>query len=110
MTDERSFVQLAERTDARNYPTRAPARLKSRLYSRLMEQHASTGPLCSLSITQAEGRALCVFERGLQLVPVGEAVKSMNPCRICHARILGEYLDRAPIFWAHCPYAEFQRR
>lgn len=111
MTDERFFIQLAEQTDVTDYPgARAPARLKSRLYSTLMEQHASTGPLCSLSITQAEGRALCVFERALQLMPVSEAVKSMNPCRICHARVLGEQFDRAPIFWTHCPYAEFHRR
>jgi hypothetical protein len=31
----------------------------------------------------------------------------MNPCRVCHARVLGERLERAPIFWPGCPYSEF---
>jgi hypothetical protein len=33
----------------------------------------------------------------------------MNPCRICHARILGERLEKAPIFWPGCPYSEFHK-
>jgi hypothetical protein len=110
MADERFFVSLAERTDAETEPLdRAPARLKSRLYSAMMLRHASTGPLCSLSTSKAQGRGLCVFERALELMPVGEPLKSTNPCRICHARVLGEHVERAPIFWAHCPYVEFRK-
>jgi hypothetical protein len=50
---------------------------------------------------------LCVFEQAIAMLPVGAGVGSMNPCRICHARVLGERLDRAPIFWPGCPYSEF---
>lgn len=111
MTDERFFDRLAALTDAAHSPVeRAPARLKSRLYSALMRHQASAGPLSSLSATRREGRDLCVFERSLELLPVGESLKSTNPCRVCHARVLGERLESAPIFWAHCPYAGFHRR
>jgi hypothetical protein len=40
-------------------------------------------------------------------VPVGTAIRSMNPCRICHARVLAERMEQAPIFWPGCPYSEF---
>ena len=56
------------------------------------------------------GRPLCVFEAVLSGAPAGQRVDSMNPCRVCHARILAEHLESAPIFWPHCPYASFHRR
>jgi DNA-directed RNA polymerase specialized sigma24 family protein len=31
-------------------------------------------------------------------------------CRVCHARVLAEHVEEAPIFWKHCPCADFQRR
>jgi hypothetical protein len=34
----------------------------------------------------------------------------MNPCQVCHARMLAEHLDNAPIYWPHCPYVKFQEK
>lgn len=86
---------------------RAPARLKSRIYSALVNRLSKTAPLLSLPATKAEGAQLCVFEELLTRLPVSDGAKSRNPCRVCHARVLGERLERAPIFWPHCPYAAF---
>jgi hypothetical protein len=88
----------------------APARLKARIYSGLIDRLSDTGPLLSLTATKADGAALCVFEEALAMLPLGEPVGSMNLCRVCHARVLAERLDRAPIFWPNCPYAEFHQR
>jgi hypothetical protein len=87
----------------------APARLKAKIYSALVEQLSETGPLLSLVATKAAGSGLCVFEQAVAVLPLGERIGSMNPCRVCHARLLAERVDRAPIFWPHCPYAEFHR-
>lgn len=89
---------------------RAPARLKSRTYSLLIEKLAATGPLLSLMETAASGAALCVFEELVRIAPVGEAAKSKNCCRVCHARLLAERFEGAPIYWPHCPYVRFQNR
>ncbi len=88
---------------------RAPARLKARIYSRLIERLSESGPLQSLPATKAEGAGLCVFEEAVAAMPLGEGLQSVNPCLVCHARVLGERLDHAPIFWPHCPYSEFHR-
>jgi len=40
---------------------------------------------------------------------VGETVKSLNICRVCHARVLAEHLENAPIYWGGCPYVEFKK-
>ena len=89
---------------------RAPARLKSKIYSRLMQHLAATGPLRSLPETKASGADLCVFEELVRITPVGETAKALNCCRICHARVLGELIESAPIYWPHCPYVRFQNR
>lgn len=89
---------------------RAPARLKSRVYSALMRQAAQSGPLRSLPETKAHGRGLCVFETLVTIAPAGAGAASLNYCRICHARILGEQFENAPIFWRNCPYVRFQNR
>ena len=89
---------------------RASSRLKSIIYSKLVMAQAESGPLRSLTTTKAEGRKLCVFEELVQITPVPEPVKTKNPCRVCHARLLAEKLERAPIYWPHCPYADFQKR
>jgi hypothetical protein len=86
---------------------RAPARLKSRIYSALVNRLAETGQLQSLPATKASGGQLCVFEHTLAIVPCSDAVTSKNPCRVCHARVLGERLEWAPIFWPACPYSKF---
>ena len=111
MNDERFFTRLAARTDTvKGSGERAPARLKSRLYSALVAEQAASGPLLSLPATQDGGRPLCVFENLLQVMPVGERVTSMNPCRLCHARVLAEHFESPPIYWPHCPYVAFRRR
>jgi hypothetical protein len=83
--------------------------LKAKIYSALVKQLSESGPLLSLAATKAAGRGLCVFEEAIALLPVGERIGSMNPCRVCHARVLAERVDHAPIFWPHCPYAGFHR-
>lgn len=107
---ERFFSRLADTTGADTATDPAPARLKSRVYSRLVAEQAATGKLLSLSATREAGRSLCVFETVVASAPLNESVKSMNPCRVCHARHLAEHLDRAPIFWPHCPYSAYHRR
>jgi hypothetical protein len=86
----------------------APSRLKSRIYSALVQRQVESGPLLSVSETKAEGRRLCVFENLVEISPVGEKVKSLNFCRVCHARVLAEAIENAPIYWPHCPYVHFQ--
>lgn len=104
MTDD-WFARVAA-AEAAADPDRAPARLKSKVYSAVVNRLADAGPLQDLAETKACGGELCVFEHAVALVPVS-SVRSMNPCRICHARIVGERMDHAPIFWPGCPYSEF---
>ena len=106
MTDNVWFERLAGAT-ADAPPERAPAALKAKTYSALLTQMAQSGPLLDLQATKDAGGHLCVFENSLAVLPVGTAIRSMNPCRICHARVLGERMDHAPIFWPGCPYSEF---
>src|SRR5688572_22081018 len=106
MEDDRWLEQLAEMTDfALGTPERAAARLKAKIYSALVNHQSETGPLLSLAATKAAGSGLCVFEQALASLPLGDRSGSLNPCRVCHARVLAERFDHAPIFWPHCPYA-----
>ena len=89
---------------------RAPSVLKSRIYSRLVREQAANGPLVSLSDTKTSGGTLCIFEELVSVAPVGDAVKAKNCCRVCHARVVAERIERAPIYWPHCPYVRFQNR
>jgi hypothetical protein len=91
-------------------PLEAPSTLKSRIYSELVRLQAEQGPLLSLAECRRAGAELCVFERLVIIAPLGEAMKSANPCRVCHARILGERVENAPIWWPGCPYVRFQNR
>ena len=110
MNEDRFFTTLAEMTDTVPVTTeRAPSHVKARLYSALVVAQTTRGPLRSLSDTKAAGRPLCVFENALCAVP-GEQLATMNPCRVCHARLLAERFDSPPIYWPHCPYVEFRRR
>ena len=108
MNVEHFFTTLADTTDT-GQTERAPSRLKARIYSALVMAQTAHGPLRSLPATEAAGRPLCVFENVLCLVP-SERVAAMNPCRVCHARVLAERFDSPPIYWPHCPYVDFQRR
>ncbi len=109
MDSERFFSKLADTTEPMPDDDAAPARLQSRIYSRLLAEQSATGRLLSLAETRESGRALCVFEAALLHTPLPDAIRAMIPCNVCHARYLAERLDRAPIFWPHCPYSEYHR-
>src|SRR5919204_5837669 len=104
MSDDVWFERLAEAT-GNLAEEHAPARLKSKTYSAVVMRMAESGALRDLKETKQAGGHLCIFEQ--TLLPLGREIRSMNPCRICHARVLGERLERAPIFWPGCPYSEF---
>ena len=87
----------------------APSSLKANIYSALVRRQQESGPLLSLSETKLAARGLCVFEKLVQILPVGEEAKSFNCCSVCHARVLAETMENAPIYWGHCPYAGFQK-
>lgn len=89
---------------------RAPSRLKSRAYSALIRAQQETGPLQTLTQSEAADHGLCVFEKLVQIAPLGERAKAPFICWSCHARILAEHVERAPIFWSNCPYVAFQKR
>ncbi len=101
------FEELATRPAAEE---RSSSRLQSRIYSALIETQAEQGPLASLDECHASGASLCVFEHLVRIAPVSEKVKTWNPCRVCHARVLGERVENAPIYWPGCPYVTFQNR
>lgn len=104
------WLEFAEAADAASEEQPAPARLRSNIFSRLNLEQVKDGPLASVSESKAEGRGLCVFEEIMRVAPVGEEVRQLNYCRVCHARVLGENLDNAPIWWEGCPYADFHRQ
>ena len=86
----------------------ATPRLKSRIYSALVSAQAESGPLLDLQRCKKTGRALCIFEEIVRIAPLGKVAQSINYCRVCHARVLAEHLEKAPIYWPGCPYAAFQ--
>jgi hypothetical protein len=106
MVDNLWFDRLADATGDLSQE-RAPASLKSKVYSALVTRMADVGSLLDLRDTKEAGGHLCVFEKALTVLPMGPDIRSMNPCRICHARVLGERMEHAPIFWPGCPYSEF---
>jgi hypothetical protein len=108
MSEDLWFERLADLT-ADPPPHRAPPRLTSRVYSAVVTEMAESGPLLDLSTTRQAGAQLCVFENLLAISPSATGMASMNPCRVCHARVLGERLEHAPIYWPGCPYSDFHR-
>jgi hypothetical protein len=109
MNEERWFEQLAEETPLET-AIPAPSCLKSLVYSHLISEAETEGPLLPLPETKAAGRGLCVFEHLIEILPVGAPLQNFQYCKICHARVLGERVEQAPIFWPCCPYSEFQNR
>lgn len=103
MASDKWFERLASAT---NVESSAPARLKSRIYSALVNRLSGRGTLLDLKASRSSGRGLCVFETALTKLP-GSTAGTCNPCRVCHARMLGEHVETAPIFWPNCPYSEF---
>lgn len=107
--DDLSFEQLARSTEAGDEGSRAPSRLKSRVYSALTARMEESGPLLDVVRTRRT-HGLCVFENLVQITKLGERYGEKNFCRVCHARILAERVENAPIYWGHCPYSSFQNR
>jgi hypothetical protein len=105
MSDDLWFERIADAVVPT--PERASARLTSKVYSALVQSMSKSRALLDLVETKQAGGRLCVFEKALAVLPLGEGIRSTNPCRICHARVLGETLEHAPIFWPGCPYSEF---
>jgi hypothetical protein len=101
------FFELLARKASLEAAPPAPSSLKSRIYTRLLQRQSESGPLMSLSEVQA---GLCVFEKMIAISPLGDRIKRFNPCSVCHARVLAEHLEHAPIYWGNCPYTGFQNR
>jgi len=107
LPDDLFFEQIADEVELHD-STPAPARLKATVYSALMLLEAAVGPLMSVNEVAARGNKLCVFEQLVQIAPVGETVKSLNYCRVCHARVLAEHFENPPIYWPGCPYVHLK--
>jgi hypothetical protein len=103
--NERFFTDLFDGPEPEGQ--KAPASLKARLYSAIIRAQQAAGPLRSLDATDAN-HPLCVFEKLVQIAPVGEQAKSRFYCHVCHARVLAEAFDNPPIFWPNCPYSNFK--
>ncbi len=107
-SDEKFLKEIADAVE----PTEsvpAPARLKAKVYSALLQRLTEAGPLMSLSESETRGQHLCVFEQLVRIAPVGETVKSLNFCRVCHARVFAEHMENTPFSWSGCPYGEFKK-
>ena len=109
-TEDNFFQRLAAEDQFADLPGRsAPASLKSKTYSALLNRQEESGPLLSVSRIKPN-RGLCVFENLVEIVPLAEELGSFNFCSLCHARLLAEKMENAPIYWRNCPYAGFQTR
>jgi hypothetical protein len=106
-SDFEEFRALLSETKEVTEP--APPSLKARLYSALVHKQQESGPLASLEATVLAGHSICVFEKLVQIAPLAEKAKSPFFCQICHARVLAEHFNKAPIFWAGCPYVKFKQ-
>jgi hypothetical protein len=84
---------------AREQQERAPSSLKARLYTQLVRRQQESGPLASLDTSVTSGQSICMFEKLVQISPIGEKAKSPFFCQTCHARVLAEHFDHPPIFW-----------
>ena len=104
--DEQFMEKLAD--VELNESHQAPAFLKAKVYSALLRRQVESGSLASLTESVLGGHELCVFEQIVRISPVGERAKSLNICRACHARVLAENMNNAPIYWSGCPYVQFK--
>jgi len=107
---DREFFRILSQGGDAGLEEKAPSRLKARIYYSLIREQQATGPLQSLSETEASGHGLCVFEHLVQIAPIGDSAKEPFFCWACHARLLAERMENAPIFWPNCPYAGFRKR
>lgn len=107
--DDRLFELLAQGTEEAE-PERAPSRLKAKLYTSLVSKQEESGHLRTLAETRESGYGLCVFEDLWERALSAEAAQSFNCCSVCHARVLAEHLEKAPIYWGQCPYVAFGKK
>jgi hypothetical protein len=110
MSDQDKFFEQLAALPEEQAPAQAPSRLKSRIYSAMVDAMAEAEPLASLTETKECGGRLCVFEEMVERSPAGDEAKRWNYCKVCHARVLGETVENAPIYWPGCPYVQFQNR
>ena|SRR5438270_9188209 len=108
MKDHNTELEFRELFSGPPQSTRTPSPLKARLYSAFIAEQQTNGPLASLDETVAAGHGICVFEKLVQIAPVGERAKSPFFCHVCHARVLAESFENPPIFWPNCPYVAFK--
>ncbi len=108
--DDLWLKQLAAEEQREPTPRPAPSRVKSTIYSALIRKQQESGPLQTVSESKAQGSQLCFFEDLVRITPAGEKAEQFNCCSVCHARLLGERVEDAPIWWPHCPYVGFQNR
>jgi len=106
--EERRFRELLSEAQI-EIGGRASSSLKARLYTTLIHEQQKSGPLTSLDETVKAGYDICIFEKLVQIAPVNEQAKSHFFCQVCHARVLGEIFDHAPIYWPDCPYVAFKK-
>jgi len=106
-SDEEFFRVVADASES-SETLPAPSSLKARIYSALVNRQAEAAPLMSFTELKACAQRLCVFEELVRIAPVGETVKSLNVCRVCHARVLAERMENPPIFWNGCPYVQLK--
>ena len=106
--DDELMARIAETVEPEETKT-ALSCLKAKIYSALMLRQAETGPLMGLTEVKAGGSTLCVFEELVRVASAGERVESLNICRVCHARVLAEHLERPPIYWQGCPYVQLKK-
>jgi hypothetical protein len=109
LQDDELFSRLAQQTETAPSVERAPSRLKSKTYSALIRKQEQSGPLLNIVETARSGHRLCVFEGLWSHMPLGTSAKRFNCCSICHARLLGENVEPAPIYWGNCPYVAFKK-
>src|SRR5262245_17971798 len=105
MSDDAKLERMSKAAEER----RAPSRLKSRIYTALIRAQQEDGALATLSASKLAGRDLCVFEQLVTITPLGTQAESRFYCTVCHARLLAEHVENAPIWWPHCPYVKFQK-
>jgi hypothetical protein len=106
---DREFFRLLSSSEPAASVDKAPATLKSRVYSALIREQQKSGPLKSLSESEASGYELCAWENLMAAAPIGKKAHRLFHCHACHARLLAEHFESPPIAWAHCPYVDFKK-
>ena len=109
--DDQFFEHLAQESQRQGPdPAAKPAStLKSKIYSRLLQEAAAEGKLQPLRESRDAGYELCFWETFVDILPAGKQLGGFNHCKVCHGRVMGENWEKAPIPWTGCPYGGFQK-